>query len=151
MQPIQLDDNLVLRSATIDDREKVAKFNGIVMAEPPEMTPEPEIGEWTRDLFDGVNRNVGPNDFTVVEDTSTSEIVSTIVYISQTWNIGGIDTPMGMPEIVGTHPDYRRRGLVRRQFEVMHEWAKQRGHFFNTVMGIPYYYKQFGYEYALDA
>jgi predicted N-acetyltransferase YhbS len=151
MTNIQLEDELVLRSATMADVEKVARFNETVMAEPPEMTPEPEIAEWTRDLFDGVNRNVGPSDFTVVEDTKTGEIVSSIVLISQIWNIGGIDTPMGMPEIVGTHPEYRRRGLVRRQFEVMHEWSKQRGQFFNTVMGIPYYYKQFGYEYALDA
>ena len=150
-EKIQLENNLVLRSATIDDAEEVAEFNSIVMAEPPEMTPEPEIGEWTLDLFDGVNRRVGPSDFTVIEDTKTGKIVSSIVYISQVWNIGSVDTPMGMPEIVGTHPDYRRRGLIRKQFDVMHYWGKQRGHFFNTVMGIPYYYKQFGYEYALDA
>jgi hypothetical protein len=148
---IELEDNLVLRTATPEDAEEVAAFNSVVMTEPPDYEPEPEIGDWTRDLFDGVNRRVGPNDFTVVEDTKTGKIVSTIVYISQVWNIGGIDTPMGMPEIVGTHPDYRRRGLVRKQFEVMHEWGKERGHLFNTVMGIPYYYKQFGYEYALDA
>ena len=151
MESIRLDDNLILRTATPDDREEVAEFNSVVMAEPPEMTPEPEIGEWTRDLFDGVNHRVGPSDFTVVEDTATGKIVSTIVYISQVWNMGGVDVPMGMPEIVGTHPDYRRRGLIRKQFDVMHEWGNQRGHLFNTVMGIPYYYKQFGYEYALDA
>ncbi|MDG0869058.1 GNAT family N-acetyltransferase [Candidatus Lucifugimonas marina] len=151
MESISLDDNLILRTATADDREEVAEFNSVVMAEPPEMTPEPEIGDWTRDLFDGVNRRVGPSDFTVVEDTKTGKIVSTIVYISQVWNMGGVDVPMGMPEIVGTHPDYRRRGLILKQFDVMHEWGKERGHLFNTVMGIPYYYKQFGYEYALDA
>lgn len=148
---IQLEDNLLLRPATVDDVDKVAKFNETVMADPPEMRPEPSIGEWTRDLFEGVNSNVGPSDFTVVEDIETNEIVSSIVLMSQVWNIGGIETPMGMPEIVGTHPDYRRRGLIRRQFSMMHEWSNQRGHIFNTVMGIPFYYKQFGYEYALDA
>ena len=64
----------------------------------------PVTAQWTRDLFAGVNRAVGPSDFTVVEDTSTGKIVSSLCLISQTWNIGGIDTPMGMPEIVGTHP-----------------------------------------------
>lgn len=151
MGKISLDDTLILRTATSDDVDKVAEFNSVVMAEPPEFRPEVEVGEWTRDLFDGVNQNVGPSDFTVVEDTSTGEIVSSIALISQIWNIGGVDTPMGMPEIVGTHPDYRRRGLIRRQFELMHEWSVERGHLFGAVMGIPYYYKQFGYEYALDA
>ncbi|MCI0808061.1 MAG: GNAT family N-acetyltransferase, partial [Chloroflexi bacterium] len=73
-------------------------------AEPPENKPAVSVAQWTRDLFAGVNRAVGPSDFTVVEDTSTGKIVSSICLISQTWNIGGIDTPMGMPEIVGTHP-----------------------------------------------
>jgi hypothetical protein len=151
MDSIQLEDNLVLRSATIDDKDEVVNFNTTVMTDPPDFEPAVSVGEWTRDLFEGVNRRVKPSDITVVEDTNTGEIVSSIIYISQLWNIGGIDTPMGMPEIVGTHPDYRRRGLVRKQFDVMHDWGRQRGHLFNTVMGIPYYYKQFGYEYALDA
>jgi hypothetical protein len=56
-----------------------------------------------------------------------------------------------MPEIVGTHPDYRRRGLVRNQFDLMHKWSADRGELFNTIMGIGYYYRQFGYEYALNA
>ena len=33
----------------------------------------------------------------------------------------------------------------------MHQWSVDRGHLFNTIMGIPEYYKQFGYEFALDA
>ena len=71
--------------------------------------------------------------------------------MSQTWNIGGIDTPMGMPEIVGTHADYRRRGLGRKQFELMNKWSEDRSHLFNAIIGIGHYYRQFGYEYAIDA
>ena len=151
LERIKIDDDLVLRAAATDDAEQVARLNELVHAEPPENKPAVGIAQWTRDLFAGVNRAVGPSDFTVVADTSTGKIVSSICLMSQTWNIGGIDTPMGMPEIVGTHPDYRRRGLVRRQFELMHRWSEDRGQLFSTVMGIPFYYRQFGYEYAIDA
>lgn len=148
---IRLEDNLVLRPATAADAEKVVELNRMVQADPATNVPDEGVGHWTRDLFAGVNDRVKPSDFTVVEDTSTGQLISTICLISQTWNIGGIDTPMGMPEMVGTHPDYRRRGLVRKQFELMHKWSEDRGHLFNTIMGIPDYYRQFGYEYAIDA
>ena len=55
----------------------------------------------------------------------------------------------GLPELVGTHPDYRRRGLVREQFEVLHRWSEERGHLMQAIGGIPYYYRRFGYEMAV--
>ena len=148
---IKVDDNLVLRSATPDDAERLSALNEIVHSEPPENRPAVGIAQWTRQLFAGVNGAVQPSDFTLIEDTSTGQVVSSMCLMSQSWNIGGIDTPMGMPEIVGTHPDYRRRGLVRRQFELMHRWSEERGQLFNAIMGIQFYYRQFGYEYAIDA
>jgi len=148
---IQLDDNLILRAATFEDADKVVELNRLVHGDPKPGEPDVAVGHWTRDLFNGVNPAIGPSDFTVVEDTSNGEIVSTICLMEQVWNIGGIDTLMGMPEIVGTHPNYRNRGLVRKQFDLMHKWSVARGHLFNTIMGIPEYYKLFGYEYALDA
>ena len=151
LERILIDDGLALRAATPDDANKVVELNRLVHSEPPENEPADGVAQWTSDLFSGVNRAVKPSDFTVVEDTSTGKIVSSICLISQTWNIGGIDTSMGMPEIVGTHPDYRRRGLVRKQFDLMHKWSQDRGHLFNTIMGIGFYYRQFGYEYAIEA
>lgn len=148
---IQLEDNLVLRAATIDDAEQTIELNRFVHGNPEKNEPSDDVAAWTADLFAGYNDAIGPSDFTVVEDTKTGKIVSTICLMSQVWNIGGIDTPMGMPEIVGTHPDYRRRGLVRKQFDLMHQWSADRGQLFNTILGIPNYYRQFGYEYAIDA
>ena len=106
---IQLEDNLILRSATPDDAEQTIELNRLVHGNPEKNEPSDEVAIWTVDLFAGYNKAIGPSDFTIVEDPSTGKIVSTICLMSQTWNIGGIDTPMGMPEIVGTHPDYRRR------------------------------------------
>ncbi len=56
---------------------------------------------------------------------------------------------MGQPEIVGTLKPYRRRGLVREQFRILHEWSAERNELVQAIGGISYYYRQFGYEYAL--
>lgn len=56
---------------------------------------------------------------------------------------------MGRPELVGTHLDYRNRGLVRAQMEVVHQWSAERGELTQGITGIPYYYRQFGYEMGL--
>jgi hypothetical protein len=57
---------------------------------------------------------------------------------------------MGRPELVATLPEFRRRGLVRSQFDVLHRWSQERGEMVQAITGIPYYYRQFGYEMALD-
>jgi len=57
---------------------------------------------------------------------------------------------VGRPELVGTHPDYRRRGLIRAQFKIIHQWSAARGHAMQAITGIPWYYRQFGYEMALE-
>jgi hypothetical protein len=88
-------------------------------------------------------------DFTLVEDTRSSALVSCLCLISQTWTYGGIPFGVGRPELVGTHPNYRGRGLVRAQFDVIHRWSAERGQQVQAITGIPYFYRQFGYEMAL--
>jgi hypothetical protein len=39
---------------------------------------------------------------------------------------------------------------VRIQFEVIHEWSRQRGELLQGITGIPFYYRQFGYEMAVN-
>ncbi len=55
-----------------------------------------------------------------------------------------------MLEMVVTHPDYRRRGLVRALIERFHRVTAERGFDLCFIEGIPYYYRQFGYTYAVD-
>jgi hypothetical protein len=50
---------------------------------------------------------------------------------------------------VGTHPDYRNRGLVRAQFDIIHQWSAERGQQVQAITGIPFYYRQFDYEMGL--
>ncbi len=70
--------------------------------------------------------------------------------ISQTWSYAGIPFKVGRPELVGTDPAYRNRGLVKIQFDVIHEWSRQRGELLQGITGIPFYYRQFGYEMAVN-
>ena len=86
----------------------------------------------------------------VVEDQRRGKIVSSLNLISQTWTYGGMPFGVGRVELVGTDPSYRRRGLVRAQFEIVHRWSQERGELAQMITGIPYYYRQFGYEMALD-
>jgi hypothetical protein len=145
----ELGDDLVLRRATVADTEALVAFNAEIHRKPGEDTSR-FIATWTRDLMGGGHPTCGPGDFIVVEATRSGEIVSSLNLIDQTWTYGGIPFGVGRVELVGTRPDYRRRGLVRRQMAVVHRWSTDRGHLVQAITGIPHYYRQFGYEMALD-
>lgn len=85
-----------------------------------------------------------------MEERTSGKIVSSLNLISQTWSYAGIEFGVGRPELVGTLPEYRHRGLVRLQFEVIHQWSAERGELLQAITGIPYYYRQFGYEMAVN-
>ncbi len=70
--------------------------------------------------------------------------------IPQTWTYAGIPFKVGRPELVGTLPEYRNRGLVRRQFDIIHQWSAEQGEKVQVITGIPYYYRLFGYEMAMN-
>jgi hypothetical protein len=139
-----LGDGLIVRHVTPADTEELCRFNAEIQADPG-MPPEEEIGVWTRDLIHNPPPTFSIDDFTVVEDTRTGQIVSTVNLISQTWSYAGVPFGVGQVEIVSTDPDYRRRGLVRKQFEIVHRWSTERGQRMQVVSGIPWYYRQFGY------
>ncbi|MFW5713158.1 MAG: GNAT family N-acetyltransferase [Brevefilum sp.] len=144
----KLDDNLIIRHASLEDAEALAKFNVEIHKEGE--WDAKSLEHWTLDLISGEGPTFDTEDFTIVEDTQTGEIVSSCCLISQTWSYEGIPFKVGRPELVGTKKDYRRRGLVRQQFEIMHEWSSARGELAQAITGIPYYYRQFGYEMTLN-
>ncbi len=145
--PLELEGGLTLRWAEPADAEKVAEFNGLIHSSTAQ--PDEPIEIWTRDLFRGDHPTTGPGDFTVVTDQE-GKIISTMNLISQTWAYEGIPFGMGRPELVGTLLDYRQQGLVRKQFEAIHARSASRGELMTAITGIPFYYRQFGYEMALD-
>ena len=141
--------HLLIRRATSADRDALAAFNADVLRYQDAAEPDDGIAAWTRDLLDGRHPRVGPEDFCLVEDTRCGRIVSSLCLIAQTWSYGGIAFDVGQPELVGTHPDYRGQGLVRRQFEILHQGSAARGQQLLALDGIPGFYRQFGYEMAL--
>jgi len=145
-----LGEGLVLRQATVEDTEALAAFNARVHVEPDATEPDELIAGWTRDLMRGNHPTFKVSDITIVEDTSNGNIVSSCNLISQTWTYEGIEFGLGRPEIVGTDPAYRNRGLVRAQFDLLHQWSAERGEMAQAITGIPFYYRQFGYEMGLD-
>jgi hypothetical protein len=137
-----LGDGLVLRRSVPADADALAEFNSRIHG-------DETVGVWTRDLLLKPHPTFHSDDFTIVEDTNTGKIVSSLNLISQTWTYAGIPFGVGRPELVGTDEAYRYRGLVRQQMEVVHEWSRQRGELVQAITGIPYYYRQFGYEMTL--
>lgn len=147
--PRDLGDGLVLRRATAADVDRLATFNADIQRPPQSSEPDPRISTWTRDLFTAPPAGFTADDATIIEDRAIGAIVSTLILISQTWSYGGIPFGVGRPELVGTDPRYRRRGLVRVQMELIHEWSAARRQQVQAITGIPYFYRLFGYEMAL--
>jgi hypothetical protein len=143
-----LGNGLILRRSTPEDVDVLSEFNGRIHGDNP--LDAERLVTWTRDLLARPHPTLQPDDFTIVEETATGRIVSSMNLIPQTWSYEGIEFGVGRPELVGTAPEFRNRGLVRLQFEEVHKWSAERGHLVQGITGIPYYYRQFGYEMALD-
>ena len=129
------------------DIEPLAQFNGRIHGD---HGFSEFVAQWTREFASPSHPTCGPDNVTIVEDTTTGQIVSSMCLIPQTWTFDGMPFPVGRPEAVGTDPAYRRRGLVRAQFDVLHAKSDASGHLVQGITGIPWYYRQFDYEYAID-
>jgi GNAT superfamily N-acetyltransferase len=143
-----LGNGLVIRRSTPEDADALAKFNAEIHGD--NEADGQRVATWTRDLLTRPHPTLSPDDFTIVEETSSGRIVSSLNLIPQTWTYEGIEFGVGRPELVGTAPEFRGRGLIRAQFEEIHKWSAERGDRVQAITGIPYYYRQFGYEMALD-
>jgi hypothetical protein len=148
--PINLGDGLVLRRSSTQDAEALADFNARVHSDEGPDKPDERVWAWSHDLMANPHPTFRTSDFTIVEDVGKGQIVSAMNLIPQTWTYAGIPFKVGRPELVGTLPEYRNRGLVRRQFDVIHQWSKQQGDLVQAITGIPYYYRIFGYEMAMN-
>jgi hypothetical protein len=104
--------------------------------------------EWepmVRALF--AHPEVGPGAFTVAVDGD--RVVSSLCLLSASLRVGSIDVPVGQPEFVATAGGHEHRGIVRAQMNIVHRWSEGRGDLAQIITGIPYFYRRFGYEYAI--
>lgn len=100
----------------------------------------------------GESKLMTPNDTVFVTDTNTEghPIVAFTTLWKDTQLYKGIPFSIGRVEFVGVLEQYRNRGIMRSIMDAVHEASDKRGDLMQTIVGIPYYYRQFDYEYALD-
>lgn len=147
-----LGNGLVVRWATAADTEEIVYLVSMVFRDGPDEPPNAPLAALMREMMNGSFPPTGLSDMAVVEDTRRREhrLVCCTSLWRLAWDYEGIPFDVGRPEIVATDPEYRNRGLVRAVFELVHARSEAEGHLAQGITGIPYFYRQFGYEYALD-
>jgi GNAT superfamily N-acetyltransferase len=144
-------DGLVLRWGREGDLERITELYGLVFRNAADEPPNARLPLWAADTASGRHPLVDDiGDFALVEDTRRGSIIAGLMMMRATWEYAGIPFGVGRPEAVASHPEYRNRGLVRAIFELFHARSAARGDLVQGITGIPYFYRQFGYEYALD-
>ncbi|MBZ0281677.1 MAG: GNAT family N-acetyltransferase [Anaerolineae bacterium] len=149
----QLPGGLILRSLSegyATDRQRLPQFYADVNA-----GNLPEEGKnrtivWTNDLISGHPTVTLDDIFVVVDPAQDDYIASATLLIPQTWRYEEIPLAVGRPELVGTRPEYRARGLSRALMEVVHERSAALGHQLQAITGIEHFYRKFGYTMAVD-
>ncbi|TWH74089.1 GNAT family N-acetyltransferase [Modestobacter roseus] len=92
--------------------------------------------------------DLGPAATAVVADGD--RVVSTATLLAETVRLDDVVLPAGQVELVATDPGYEGRGLVRALMAWAHARSAARGDLVQVMIGIPYFYRLFGYEYAVD-
>jgi predicted N-acetyltransferase YhbS len=149
----QLANGLILRTLSegvASDSEQLAQFYADVNTEGESEEIQNGIRTWTTDLIQQHPTTTHDDIFVVVDPADQDRIVSATLLIPQTWRYEEIPLAVGRPELVGTRPEYRGKGLVRSLFEAVHERSAALGHELQGITGIPYFYRQFGYTMAVD-
>lgn len=139
---VDLGDGLVMRHAECAaDLERIAECGRRAFG-------EDELYTVCHDLYTKHPR-MRWEDILYVEDTRTGLPVSMISLIPLQWHYGDVLLKVAELGPVGTVPEYRRRGLIRAQMKVFERKLQDEGYDLGAIEGIPYFYRQFGYEYAI--
>ncbi|KAG0349414.1 hypothetical protein BG004_006443 [Podila humilis] len=160
---IDIGDGLIMRWSTKDDVKNIAEtmaecFRWIPIGCTVGEGEEPAPNEWVRTgtlrLLRGDHTVMGVNDVAIVENTLAKEGENPIVACTSLMHgpgyYGKVKLQLGKPEAVGCLPEYRNKGLIRHLFiGMIHPASEARGDILQCLPGIPHFYLQFGYEYAL--
>lgn len=134
--------DLVIRACATDrDSEQVAALNGEIHG--------PAEGEAVRRWLTEGHPQLEPGGWLFVEDQESGQAVATLSLMPLTWRFGKVPLPVAELGFVATRPAYRRRGLQRALSAAFDRIALANGYTLAAIEGIPFFYRQFGYEYAL--
>ncbi|NKB72099.1 MAG: GNAT family N-acetyltransferase [Candidatus Latescibacteria bacterium] len=90
-----------------------------------------------------------PHHWLFIEDQNNGAIVSSLGFIPWALHIDDLEIKSGEMGIVGTAESHRGRGLVRHLVSRHAALLQEEGCLLSHIQGIPYFYRQFGYEYAI--
>lgn len=123
-----------------DDVRRVAAFNGKIHG-----SVEAALTNVLVESLPGMEAA----DLVYVQDERTGAVISSLCLIPWFLHYGAAALSVGEMGIVGTDEAYRNRGLVRVQVDYFRRRLAAHGCTLSLIQGIPFYYRQFGYTYAL--
>ncbi len=125
---------------TDEEVEELLNFHAIVH-------PEDDREELRRqiDHLPGFGREMNY----YIRDLDTGKIVTALNSIPFVWNYE--DIPLNNLELgwVGTLKEYRRKGLNKLLYTHFDNLLLSGNYDISTIQGIPYYYRQFGYDFVI--
>ena len=137
----ELGNGLILKSVADErDAERLAAFNAVIHDE--------GVAAMARALIFH-HPNTRPEHWLFVENEPTGQVVSSLCLIPWTWRYEDVALKAGEMGIVGTLEAYRHRGLIRALVARFDELLREGGYDLSHIQGIPYFYRRFGYEYAI--
>ena len=85
----------------------------------------------------------------IAEESETGRIVSAFALIPWTWELEGVKIKVAEMGIVGTLEAHRGQGLMRILNKEFDETLEEERFDMAVIQGIPGFYHQFGYSYAV--
>lgn len=76
--------------------------------------------------------------------------VAGLLLIPQVWKIGGVEMKVAEMGCVGTDPLHRRKGVQWILNDEFDKYAIEQSYDLCVLAGIPYFYRQLGYQYAVE-
>ncbi len=123
-------------------------LNGVISLLKIVFQEEPSVARLYKTLYYHYPLN-NSDYFLFVEDERLKKVVATITLIHFSWQFGNINIKTAEMGIVGTLEEYRNKGLIRELNARFEELLDRDEYDITVIEGIPYFYKQFGYEYAM--
>jgi len=140
--PQRIAENLILKACSTEhDIRRVAELNGEIH----DSEAGHAVARW---LLQG-HPQIVPAGWLFVEHQPSQQAVATLCLIPLTWRYGSVSLPVAELGFVATRPAYRKRGLQRTLSQAFDRIALANGYTLAAIEGIPYFYRQFGYDYAL--
>ena len=136
LPPVTLADGAIVRGARADDVPAMLQIES-----------DREGEEDAVDLELVANTPGGLDGMSVVE--ADGNVVSIATLLNETVRVGNTTLLTGQVEMVATAKDAEGRGYVRALMQRCHALSSDRGHVLQVMIGIPHFYRQFGYSYSI--